>query len=338
MTSLSSSASGNQPTNSPTAGIAFILIGVIAISANDMLIKRLSGEYPLHQMVLIRSAIGLIFSLTIVRLEGGFHLLRARRPGLHILRGSLLVVANLAFFTALAALPLADATALFFAAPLFITLLSVPILKETVGRVRSTAVVIGFLGVLVMLKPWDPAEERAAPYIILLLPILAALTYALNQILTRMLGTDTKAGAMAVYVQTIFIIVSLGFYAVAGDGRYAAGTDNAAWVFLLRAWVWPAGTDIYLFLFLGVNATVIGYCLSQAYRMADAATVAPFEYVGLPLAVFWGWMIWGQLPDTTVSIGILMIISSGLFVLFRARILARRQVRRGAENQSVRQS
>lgn len=324
--------------NNPTTGIVFILIAVIAISVNDMLIKRLSGEYPLHQMVLIRSAIGLIFSLTIVWFEGGFHLLWPRRPALHVLRGSMLVIANLAFFTALAALPLADATALFFAAPLFITLLSIPILGERVGRMRTMAVVVGFLGVLVMLKPWQSQMDRDVSYIVLLLPVVAAVTYALNQILTRMLGTDTKAGAMAVYVQTIFVIVSLGFFAVAGDGRFAAGSDNPAWVFLLREWVWPAGADMFLFLYLGVNATVIGYCLSQAYRMADAATVAPFEYVGLPLAVFWGWMIWGELPDATVSTGILMIIGSGLFVLFRARILARRQVRRGAENKSVRQS
>ena len=99
--------------------------GMTAISVNDMLIKQLSGDYPLHQMVFTRSAIGILFSLILVQWEGGWHILKTRTPGLHALRGILIVFSNLSYFTALAMIPLADATALFFVAPLLITLLSI---------------------------------------------------------------------------------------------------------------------------------------------------------------------------------------------------------------------
>lgn len=305
--------------NNPALGIGLILIGIVAISLNDMLIKFLSGGYPLHQMVFTRSAIGILFSLMIVQMEGGWGILRTRTPYLHILRGVLIVIANLSFFAALASLPLADTTAIFFVAPLAITLLSIPMLGEHVGPLRIGAVIVGFIGVIIMIQPWAGAEARDAPFYIYLLPVIAALTYALNQVMTRMLGVTTKASAMAVYVQGTFITISLMFWAVAGDGRFAEGLENESLIFLLRAWVWPEGNDRWLFLGLGLNSAVIGYTLAQAYRMADAATVAPFEYLGLPLAIFWGWTIWGELPKPIVSLGIAMILGSALFVFLRER-------------------
>ena len=222
-----------------------------AITINDMLIKLLSGDYPLHQIVFLRSVIGIVFSLALVQLEGGFGILRTDKPLLHLLRGLLMVVANLSFFAALAVLPLADATALFFVAPLFITLLSIPILGEKVGIRRISAVLVGFAGVLVMQQPWASEGLGTGERIVLLLPVLAAFTYALCQIMARRLGATAKASAMAVYIQGTFILVSLGFWAVAGDGRYAVGVDNASLQFLLRAWRWPNEGDALLFLALG---------------------------------------------------------------------------------------
>lgn len=313
-------------TGNPALGIGFVLLGVTAISVNDMLIKQLSGGYPLHQMVFIRSGIGIFFSLMLVQMEGGLAILRTKRPILHLARGLLVVLSNMTFFGALAVLPLADATALFFVAPLMITLLSIPMLGEKVGPMRLGAVVVGLMGVAIMMKPWQSAGALEVPRTVLLLPVAAALTYALFQILTRKLGASTRASAMAVYIQSMFLVVSLGVYLVAGDGRLAEGVENASLIFLLRAWVWPQGTDIWLFLGLGLNSAVIGYSLSQAYRLADAATVAPFEYIGLPLAVFWGWVIWGDLPDLAVTAGIVLIVASGLFVFLRERQRKRRLV------------
>ena len=305
------------PQNNATIGILFVLSGVFFISINDMLIKQLSGGYPLHQMVFTRSIIGIMFSLIFVQMEGGWQILRTNQPGLHVLRGLLIVTSNMTFFVALAAIPLADATALFFAAPLFITLLSIPVLGEKVGPLRLGAVVFGFLGVVIMQRPWEGVDTLGTSRLILLLPVVAALTYALNQLLTRKLGVKSKASALAVYIQGTFVVVSIGFYIIAGDGRFAEGSDNPSIQFLLRAWIWPAQSDFWLFGFLGFASALIGYALSQAYRMADAATVAPFEYIGLPLAVFWGWFIFSELPVWEVWMGIAMILASGVFVYIR---------------------
>jgi S-adenosylmethionine uptake transporter len=311
------------PQNRAGLAILFVLIGIGAISINDMLIKQLSGGYPLHQIVFARSAIGIIISLGLVKFEGGWHLLRTGQAGLHVLRGGLVVVANMAFFLALAALPLAEATALFFAAPLFITLLSIPILGEKVGIMRLSAVAVGFIGVVIMQRPWAGGETLQTSRLVLLLPVLAAITYALNQLMTRKLGVTAKASVLSLYIQAVFIAVSVAFYLIAGDGQFVDESASPSLQFLLRAWVWPAPGDGWVFLALGLNAGIIGYCLSQAYRIADAATVAPFEYVGLPLAVFWGFVIFGDLPSWEIWVGIALILGAGLFVFLRERQKAR---------------
>lgn len=312
--------------DNPSAGIALVVVAILAISVNDMLIKLLSGGYPLHQMVFTRSLIGIVFTLFLVQYEGGWRILRTARPGMHLLRCTMLVTANLTFFSALAVLPLAEATAIFFVSPLLITLLGIPVLGEKVGPLRLGAVVAGFAGVIVMTRPWQSADMREVSVTIYLLPLVAAFAYAVTQVLTRKLAPTSKASVLAAYLQALFILVSLGFWIVAGDGRYAEDLDSESMIFLLRAWVWPEGRDIYLFILLGLNAAIIGYTLAQAYRQADAAIVAPFEYLGLPLAVFWGWYVWGDLPDPVVTAGILLILGSGFFVYLRERQMARRHL------------
>ncbi|MFP6709991.1 MAG: DMT family transporter [Alphaproteobacteria bacterium] len=307
---------GPSPPNNPALGIICIVLGMTAITVNDMLIKLLSDGYPLHQMVFLRSIIAVAFSLGMVQLEGGWKILRTDKPVWHLARGLLLAVSNLSFFAALAVLPLADATALFFVAPLFITLLSIPILGEKVGVRRISAVLVGFAGVLVMQRPW---ESGVSDKLVMLLPVLAAFTYALCQILARRLGASAKASAMAAYIQGIFIVVSIGFYVVAGDGRFAAGVENESLRFLLKPWRWPDSNDGLLFLFLGLLSAVIGYSISQAYRLAPPATIAPFEYVAMPLAVLWGWLVWDYLPSMQILGGIVLIMGAGLYVFVRER-------------------
>lgn len=305
--------------NRPVLGISFIVLAMVAISVNDMLIKQLSGGYPLHQLVFVRSIIGIFFTAIMLHFEGGWRELKTKNPGLHALRGIIIVISNMTFFTALAVITLAEATALFFVAPLFITLLAIPILGEKVGPMRLGAVLVGFVGIMIMVQPWSAGSERTASIGVLLLPVIAAITYALNQVLTRKLGVASKASAMAIYIQGMFIIVSSLFYLVAGDGRYAVGLESESLQFLLREWIWPAHGDLWLFIALGLASAVIGYTISQAYRMADAATVSPFEYTGLPLAIFWGWLLWGEFPSPTVMLGIILIVGAGLFVFWRER-------------------
>ena len=309
--------------DNPPLGIALILLGILCVSGQDALIKLLSGGYPLHEIILVRAGVGIAFSGMLVWWDGGLRVLRTDHPWLHALRALLVVVANVSFFAGLAALPLAEATALFFVAPLIITMLSVPLLGERVGARRTAAVIIGFLGVVAMSRPGAAAgglfDGNAAAF----LPIVAATAYALMQMLTRKLGATSKASAMVVYNQSAFILVSLLFWLLAGDGRYAATFESESLHFLLRAWTIPQGWDLAMFFLCALLSTVITYCLTQAYRIADAAVIAPFEYVALPLAVIWGWLLWHELPDVWAGLGMGLIMASGLYAFLRERRLGR---------------
>lgn len=299
-------------------GILCAVGAVVAFTTQDMAIKWLSGDYPLHQIILARAAIALILTLAIlVPLEGGYGNLRTKRLPLHLLRGLAVVIANMTFFTGLASLPLGEATAIFFVAPLFITALSVLLLRERVGPRRWVAVLIGLAGVVVMIRPGGSAFQWAA-----LLPLAAAFAYAMLQIMTRKLGIAEKASTMAFYIQITFVFVSGGIGLAAGDGRFA-GTGSPQLEFLLRAWIWPPREDMAIMAGIGVLSAIGGYLISQAYRVAEAGLVAPFEYVAMPLAVFWGVMVWGEWPDAVAWIGISLIGGAGLYVFYRETVRGR---------------
>ncbi len=301
-------------------GVACVVGAGFAFTTNDMAIKWLSGDYPLHQIILARSVIAVLLTLAIlVPLEGGYRNLLSSRWRLHLLRGGAVVLANMAFFLGLASLPLGEATAIFFVAPLLITALSAVMLAERIGPRRSLAVLVGFAGVLVMLRPGTDAFKTAA-----LLPLAAALCYALVQILTRKLGNTERASTMAVYIQVCFVIVSGGFGLVAGDGRFAGPDAGPQIDFLLRAWVWPPASDAAIMLALGLLSSLGGYLMSQGYRLSEAALAAPFEYAALPLAVFWSVLIWGDWPEPVAWLGIALICGAGLFVFYRESTLGKR--------------
>ena len=303
--------------HAPRLGIMFMILGMFCISLNDMLIKALSDGYALHQIVFLRNGLGILVSIVILQIEGGWSLLRTKRPGLHLLRAGLVVIANLAFYAALVSMPLAKATALYFVAPLLVTLLSIPVLGEKVGPRRGMAVLVGFVGVLVMLWPQLSGSDRTLGWTVLL-PMLAAAGYAGMSVLTRKLGGGSRASAMAIYIQTAFMITSLGFYLIAGDGRFVHLAGSDATEFLLRPWIWPPAHDWPSLLGLGLLSAAIGYCMSQAYRLGEAASVAPFEYVLMIFAVFWGWTIFGEWPGHWVLAGATIIICSGAYVAWRA--------------------
>ena len=295
--------------------IMFIVLGMFFISVNDMVIKRFSGEYPLHQMVFLRSAIGLLFTLILIQLEGGWRILKTDQPGLHALRAVMVFASNMTYFAALAVLPLPDATALFFIAPIMITVLSIPILGERVGSRRWGAVIVGFCGTLIMVRAQGSTRGDVSIWIYLL-PILAAFFYATMQVLTRKLA-KTKASAMAFYIQITFVLFCGISGLIVGNGQFADGVQHPSLVFLLRAWIVPSAADMSYFVLIGILATGVGYCLSQAYRSAPAASVAPFEYVLLPMSIMWGWVIFADWPGLPVWFGSAIIIAAGLYVIWR---------------------
>jgi drug/metabolite transporter (DMT)-like permease len=293
-------------------GILCAVGGSLTYSVNDVAIKFLSGDYALHEVVLIRSIIGLLVMICFVLpFQGGFGGLRTRRLGTHLLRASFVVASNLFYFLGLAAMPLADAVAVFFVAPLMITALSVPMLGERVGPRRWFAVGLGLAGVIVMLRPGPTTFQYAA-----LLPFASAFCYALMHMQTRRMGLTERAVTMAFYVQVSFIVVCLIMGAVVGDGRFADQSDPSL-AFLLRGWTWPDPGDWPIFVASGTASALGGLLIAQAYRLCEAGLVAPFEYVSMPLAIFWGVTVFGTWPDTTAWIGITLICGGGLYMLWR---------------------
>ncbi len=294
-------------------GILCVMTGMATGSLMDATIKSLSGGYPLHEIVMARSVVAIFLTIFIVHLEGGLSMLVTKRPFVHLTRGLLIVVANMTFYMSISFMPLAEATALFFVSPLIITALSVPFLGEKVGWRRWFGIIVGFFGVIIMIRPGVNTIS-----IYSFLPIIAASAYALTQITTRRLGVTEKASVMSFYISLTFIVVAGCFWWFIGDGSLS-GQYDPKMDFLFRAWKMPDSGDAMLMVFVGILVAIVGYMLSQAYRIADASIVAPFEYVTLPLALLWGYLFWGEIPDIQAAIGMLLIVGSGLYIFLREK-------------------
>jgi drug/metabolite transporter (DMT)-like permease len=299
-------------------GAACATAGATLFSLNDMAIKFLSGDYALHQIVFLRAIVGLSLTLAVaLTLAGGVEVLRTRRPGMHALRALCVITVNTLFFLALAAMPIADATALFFMSPLVIAALSVVVLGERVGPWRWAAVGIGLIGAVVMLRPGSGTVQLAA-----LLPLGAALAYATLNLITRSIGGTERAVTMAIYTQLGFLTIGAVMGLATGHGAFA-GSQDPSLAFLLRGWAMPDPADLPIFLMIGAASAGGAFLLSQAYRVAEAGLAAPFEYIALPLAVVWGVTIFGDVPDALALAGMAMIAGGGLLLIWRETRAAR---------------
>jgi len=304
------------------AGILCVVGASLVFSVNDVSIKFLSGDYALHQVVLTRAVVGMaVLLLIMLPFQGGLSTLRTGKLHLHLIRGLCVVFSNLCYFLGLAALPLADAVAIFFIAPLMITALSVVMLGEVVGPRRWAAVGVGLLGVVIMVRPGSAAFQVAA-----ILPVISALAYAMMHMMTRRMGGTESAITMTFYVQACFVVVSLMFGLTVGDGHLAQQSD-ASLAFLFRAWVWPEPFDWLIMVVIGVSSSIGGLLIAQAYKLCEAALVAPFEYASMPLAVIWGVTVFGTWPDAVAWVGIALICGAGLYIFWREAVIARRRDR-----------
>jgi drug/metabolite transporter (DMT)-like permease len=293
----------------PLHGIGFVLVGASVFPMQDVLIKGLSGNYAVLEIVFVRSLVSLGLFAWLLWREHDSVTFPLERPWLHAARGSLGLLSFTTYYMAIAALPLATVTAVAFAAPLFVTALSALVLGEPVDRRRWRAVVVGFLGVLVVLRPGAAAFEPAA-----LLAVLSALCYAISQTITRTLGR-TDSGATIVLTSTLVAVaVAAASGLVAGAGGQDAGLHPSL-AFLLRGWVLPPWGALARMALCGLISGVGIYCLTQAYRVAPAGTVAPFEYVMIGWAVLWGYVFWGDVPGPTTLIGVATTVAAGVYVL-----------------------
>ena len=228
------------------------------------------------------------------------------------------MVSNVTFFVGLAAMPLADAVAVAFVSPLVVTLLSIFFLGEKVGPRRWAAVIVGMVGVIIMLRPGAGVIQPAA-----LLVLVSAVLYASGNLLARQMGGTESAMTLSFYVQSGFIVVSIAMGLWIGDGHLASG--DPLWGFLFRPWIWPPLDDWPIFLATGLSVAIGGLMVAQAYRTAEAGLVAPFEYVGMPMAILWGAADLRHLPRSAAWVGIALICGSGLYVIWRETACAKRE-------------
>ena len=289
-----------------------ILIATFAITLNDAIVKLLSTDFPLHQIIFIRSVIALSITLLLfVPFEGGLEKLKTKRIFFHVVRGLAIVGANATFFAGLAVLPISTAVAVFFIAPVLITAFSAILLKEQVNIYRWLALIVGFFGVFLIVRPGTGHFEWT--YI---LPLLAAVFYAIMNTLTRSVGITESASALSVYVQFSFLVMSIGLGLVLGGGQYYE-PGHPSIEFFTRSWIVPPNGITFFYLGLGgICSAAAGFFIAQAYRYGDAGLVTPFEYTALLMAVFWGFVFWHEIPDLISGLGMGLILSSGVAVLF----------------------
>lgn len=296
--------------SSTNQGILALLLGIAVFSVQDLILKQLSGDYPLHQAMVIRSMVALPFHLAIVwRFDGRLSTIVTPGWGKMLARGLLGFVAYTAYYLGLATMPMADTVALYFTGPLFITVAAALFLNERVSPRSALAVLVGFAGVLLIVRPGSAGFDLAA-----LLPILGALGYALAMVAARPLGRTETAAAMAFWGNLCFLLCALALSLIYGSGTYA-GASHPSLAFMTRGWVTPDATDLALMATCGVIAAVGLTLLTHAYRIAPGPTVAPFEYSFMFWAVLWGWLAWGDFPDALGWLGIAIITAAGLVVI-----------------------
>ncbi|OGR28717.1 MAG: hypothetical protein A2277_10510 [Desulfobacterales bacterium RIFOXYA12_FULL_46_15] len=305
-----------QALNPSLTGILMIISGGFIFSIQDVIIKYISGSYPVHEIVFFRSLFAILPIFFIVRMEGGIHLLRMHNTSYHIIRGLLMFFSYTAYYLAIAAIPLSLAVTLFFCCPLFITVLSVVFLNEKMDKKGWVALCSGFIGVLVIMGPdlaagWsDFSLIHYGPF----LSVLSGCFYATNAVCTRKFGIHESGSSLVFYPILTYLLFGGLLWMVMGDGRFAT-EENKNMDFLLRSWTVPGTKDLLLLLVLGFVAAAGTYCLSLAYKISDASVVAPFEYFAIPISVVWGYLFWKEMPGPIQIIGIFMIIAAGIYVM-----------------------
>jgi drug/metabolite transporter (DMT)-like permease len=207
---------------------------------------------------------------------------------------------------------MATTVALYFTAPLFITVLSVVLLGEKVSASRWVALLLGLVGVVIMVRPGGALFDWAA-----LLPIFCGFAYALSMIMARTKGVRDSAAAMAFWGNNAFLLASLALALVFGRGG-SADLMHPSLAFLTRGWVTPGLSDALLMASCGLIAAVGLTLLTQAYRIGQSARVAPFEFTFALWGVLWGWLFWGALPDAQGWTGIAILIAAGVYVVAKA--------------------
>ena len=288
---------------SPTGqGVAIMLLGMFLFALNDAMGKLLVSTYSLGQVVMVRSGAAVIVLLILLWRSGLDKVVRVERPALQAARVFFSTAELFCFYFAVAALPLADVMTYWLAAPIYVAALSPFLLGEKVGWRRWTAIAIGFIGVLVALQPSSASLTSAA-----LFSILGSAAFAFMMLSGRQLRNTPDT------VLAFWQVVGAG-----GAGVLAIAVVPSGWVPLKSAF------DLSLLCLLGIVAMTAHILVNRALKLADAATVAPLQYTLLLWAVVFGWLMFGDIPQTGIVVGAGLIVVSGLYIFFRENALKRK--------------
>lgn len=284
---------GLASNNNARLGIAIMLLGIFMFSLNDVMGKWLVATYSVGQVLLIRSAAAMLVLLPFLWRDGIRPLLAVERPGIQALRVVLSSAEVYCFYFAVITLPLADVMTYWLAAPIYVAALSPFLLGEKVGWRRWTAIMIGFVGVVIALEP--SAATLTAPALI---SIFGSFCFAFMMLSGRALRATPDR--------------TLVFWQIVGAGLVGIVTAPFGWVT-------PSSFDLSLLAMLGVVAMLAHVCVNRSLKLADAAVVAPFQYTLLFWAVVLGFLVFGDVPRPAMLVGAAVIVAAGLFILVRER-------------------
>jgi|TARA_B110000971_G_scaffold57844_1_gene59009 drug/metabolite transporter (DMT)-like permease len=279
--------------DSPIHGISAMLISIVLFSAMDSIVKWLGGSYPTHQIMFFRCAVAMVPIVVIITMRGGISLLRIQEPFLLSLRCLLGITAMGFAFYAFSLMRLADGLAILHTTPLFMTVLSIMFLKERVGLHRWAAVMAGFIGMTIVVRPGNSMFESGSFYM-----LLAAFCISCTTILIRHLSIRSDPVNLTFYFTMSGVLIS-----------------SIAIFFL--GWQAPEGRDWAFFIAVGFLGGMAQYLMNVSYRQAQISMVAPLKYLSIGFGGMIAYFVWSELPDLQSLVGISIIIACGLYTLHR---------------------
>jgi drug/metabolite transporter (DMT)-like permease len=282
-------------------GILYAIASVFIFAVANAMVKWLVADYPVTEVVFFRCLFALLPCGVLIATHGGWITLRTRRLRDHALRAGTQFVSMMCIFTAFGMMPLADAVAIQFASPLFLTVLSIFLLGERVGIHRWSAVLVGFVGVLVMVRPGPGLFASGA-----LFALANALTGASVTIAMRRMSLTESSTTLVVY-QGLF-------------------TTLLSTCLLPLGWVTPGPFEALLLVGVGILSGIGQFCWTQAFRFAPAAVAAPFSYLSMIWAVGFGFVLWGDVPSPSLIAGGVVVAASGLYILYRETVRRRQRI------------
>ena len=294
-------------------GILLILLGMSFFSIQDVLIKLIILDASLLQVLVFRALLGSIILLCFLYFTKREIKLGSAYPAIAIFRGVSFFIGFTLFYVSLTKISLAEANSLFFVNPVFMTIFSVLILKNSIGLHRLGAIILGLLGTLLIIKP---SFNNFNWY--MLLPLITALTYSISMTLSKMTSDKDNSFQQSFHIYVggfvfgtiISILISSNFISV----------DNEQLKFLTNPWVFIDFKLLIPMLIIAVTGTVGIFCLVSAYRIGSRQSNAPFEYILLIYSLFTGYLIFGEIPDKLSLLGMILIIFSGIYIFVRETI------------------